>query len=1476
MTDLVHWQDDSDNALGGDFDGSLSGLCIMSLSFDFSKNGSATAPVHSSNKDNNNLKKSPNRSLPFRKTSSTFANTANDKSIPNVSFNQQANSNNNNVTNGFDKTTILANYHDMNRESTSNNDNSGSCFKRFKSSHAHDGQNIDDEEAEEKEDKLIGHKKGTHQIQHLATGLNPININSQSMNRSMESNRADHEANHHNRISPQPSEESCQRVSSPSISDDLTQSPPPEARSLSPSSISSSSHTSPRSISPDNDNNDNILTKQPIDKTTAPNGNTGSNESNHLGVSYSGRDNQVGCSSLKESSYTTSVITTTAPMHFKNRHHPFSLKQFPMSPYHQFSNSSFNHDMYDKYLSLDSHPPLQTPLIGIERTQDLLSLKLPPHGPDDFDSQRFSREWLFDESRGFQDQSRAKNGTNDKSKADSGENAEDLTNAQGISKTKDSSERSTMNTPRGFPFNYKSNSSVSNNEITDQHEPIDLNINYDQEGCYNNQNKNDSIFNQSMKHFNPDKLNQNSCFDLRSKQNSPTHNNVEQAREANNSPCMVQQCGQESMFGIDPSKQKFQYLLSAPISVATKLNEDTMTYLNQAQAYEIKLENVNDVSEVKKGFMCSIINIGFHERHMQQAENELWQQWSQQHPNEKIFSVDMKLSYNVFGVESDGLNKYEFLWDSSKAAGVFIRINSISTEFTLKKHGGEKGVPFKISIETFSYNSKTHESYFISAACCQIKVFKPKGAERKFRSDRDKVSKKPPIEQEKYHRPCDHTIFRDCSLTSLHPFSDRSNYYRHSHGHFASKQVVAATNMGSSTTVAQSLSLNQSDEDADRCNNGGSQHNSSPETRLNERARSTQRNDADSVCSNQGNNDRDYHSHSSKDGTAKEHPVFINSKTSQTSTQCSRENPNEHDDNCYSGQGSNENPINQDDIPSQPSSQPNSFNQLYSNSVRSVTSFSGLNNTQHFGMAYYSHTLPTSISPNLVQPVNYGPQIGPPLNVIPHHTQCSHSIAHPPQDIASARCLPGTKPLVQERKQISAISQKIVRPTTLGLGNHSFQTSNLATHIDQPIDTQPQEVKDSGLNCTMSCQNEHFESPGQTFHPTNIHYHQQPFKQQRSSAANLTTISSQTSGFISHGNQNRHIEGYIGPSSTILESTINSNYWIHGTSNHPPLTSPNSFPYQRHSTLAHSNNDSYGYNSTIQHQNIDNNSSAYDHEHGSSQRNNQNESDGCSRLKNDSLIHCGTDYTESLKSNNPSLHITANSNCVEVLAWLTANRFGPLARAFNNFSGSDLLRLSKDELIEICGLSDGIRLNNCLHNQPIKPRKTLYVCLGGNDIFHPVYLYNVNMEELLRELSKILISQLVTHDKLSPEKVQKTSLDYKPPPQSGSSSDSRSSMGTISNETGTDDIYSQGDRYFPAVELPKRNNKLTHQERNQTRACMSINRLLIDGLTSVKIVATEQVIQVLENESVWNMTYNRKPGFLEACLIVCSSKRFHK
>lgn len=44
---------------------------------------------------------------------------------------------------------------------------------------------------------------------------------------------------------------------------------------------------------------------------------------------------------------------------------------------------------------------------------------------------------------------------------------------------------------------------------------------------------------------------------------------------------------------------RFQYVLAAATSIATKNNEDTLTYLNQGQSYEIKLKKLGDLTSYR-------------------------------------------------------------------------------------------------------------------------------------------------------------------------------------------------------------------------------------------------------------------------------------------------------------------------------------------------------------------------------------------------------------------------------------------------------------------------------------------------------------------------------------------------------------------------------------------------------------------------------------------------------------------------------------------------------------------------------------------------------------------------------------------------------------------------------------------------------------------------------------------------------------
>uniref|UniRef100_A0A6A7G2M3 Transcription factor CP2-like n=1 Tax=Hirondellea gigas TaxID=1518452 RepID=A0A6A7G2M3_9CRUS len=154
----------------------------------------------------------------------------------------------------------------------------------------------------------------------------------------------------------------------------------------------------------------------------------------------------------------------------------------------------------------------------------------------------------------------------------------------------------------------------------------------------------------------------------------------------------------------------------------------------------------------------SRIRISFHERRFQFVEREQLSQWQQIRPNERIVEIDVPLSYGITDVQQckSKLTVVQFDWDPNKDVAAYIKVNCISTEFTQRKHGGEKGVPFRIQIETYASNNGIMERLFVCG--CQIKVFKLKGADRKHKQDRDKISKLSASEREKYQESCDCTI----------------------------------------------------------------------------------------------------------------------------------------------------------------------------------------------------------------------------------------------------------------------------------------------------------------------------------------------------------------------------------------------------------------------------------------------------------------------------------------------------------------------------------------------------------------------------------------------------------------------------------------------------------------------------------------------------------------------------------------------
>ncbi|NXX99227.1 TFCP2 factor, partial [Centropus bengalensis] len=173
----------------------------------------------------------------------------------------------------------------------------------------------------------------------------------------------------------------------------------------------------------------------------------------------------------------------------------------------------------------------------------------------------------------------------------------------------------------------------------------------------------------------------------------------------------------------------FQYVLCAATSPAVKLHDETLTYLNQGQSYEIRMldnRKIGELPEINGKLVKSIFRVVFHDRRLQYTEHQQLEGWRWNRPGDRILDIDIPMSVGIIDPRANPtqLNTVEFLWDPSKRTSVFIQVHCISTEFTMRKHGGEKGVPFRVQIDTFKENENGEYTEHLHSASCQIKVFK--------------------------------------------------------------------------------------------------------------------------------------------------------------------------------------------------------------------------------------------------------------------------------------------------------------------------------------------------------------------------------------------------------------------------------------------------------------------------------------------------------------------------------------------------------------------------------------------------------------------------------------------------------------------------------------------------------------------------------------------------------------------------------
>ncbi|XP_073939488.1 alpha-globin transcription factor CP2 isoform X5 [Castor canadensis] len=161
----------------------------------------------------------------------------------------------------------------------------------------------------------------------------------------------------------------------------------------------------------------------------------------------------------------------------------------------------------------------------------------------------------------------------------------------------------------------------------------------------------------------------------------------------------------------------FQYVLCAATSPAVKLHDETLTYLNQGQSYEIRMldnRKLGELPEINGKLVKSIFRVVFHDRRLQYTEHQQLEGWKWNRPGDRILDIDIPMSVGIIDPRANPtqLNTVEFLWDPAKRTSVFIQ---------------------------------------------------PKGADRKQKTDREKMEKRTPHEKEKYQPSYETTILTECS-----------------------------------------------------------------------------------------------------------------------------------------------------------------------------------------------------------------------------------------------------------------------------------------------------------------------------------------------------------------------------------------------------------------------------------------------------------------------------------------------------------------------------------------------------------------------------------------------------------------------------------------------------------------------------------------------------------------------------------------
>merc|ERR1719402_1199386 len=193
----------------------------------------------------------------------------------------------------------------------------------------------------------------------------------------------------------------------------------------------------------------------------------------------------------------------------------------------------------------------------------------------------------------------------------------------------------------------------------------------------------------------------------------------------------------------------FHCILEAPTAQWVRKDEDRCTYLNKGQFYGVTLEYRPNPTEPFHGDMTnvkSIVMLVFRDAKNPEDEINAWEFWHQRQPTSKQRIIDaetnnMSDECGITQIEDVSYNSIAVYWNPlQKPAFISVAVQCLSTDFSLQK--GVKGLPMHLQVDTYVKNPQDGEYDIVHRGYCQVKVFCDKGAERKFRQEERRASRK--------------------------------------------------------------------------------------------------------------------------------------------------------------------------------------------------------------------------------------------------------------------------------------------------------------------------------------------------------------------------------------------------------------------------------------------------------------------------------------------------------------------------------------------------------------------------------------------------------------------------------------------------------------------------------------------------------------------------------------------------------------